>query len=91
MVDIPGAIRTIVAGGMGGVALWVAIFPADVVKSRVQVESTAGTVEPTFRSVIRQVFKEEGTVCHNYNSLPILAHALYRDFFFNYKNFKGKF
>lgn len=45
---------------MGGVALWVAIFPADVVKSRVQVESTAGTIEPTFRSVIRQVFKEEG-------------------------------
>ena len=42
-------------------ALWVAIFPADVVKSRVQVESTAGTIEPTFRSVIRQVFKEEGT------------------------------
>ena len=41
-------------------ALWVAIFPADVVKSRVQVESTAGTLEPTFRAVIRQVFKEEG-------------------------------
>ena len=59
--SISGAIRTIVAGGMGGVALWVSIFPADVVKSRVQVESTAGTVEPTFRSVLRHVFKEEGT------------------------------
>ena len=55
-----GPLRTILAGGFGGVALWVAIFPADVVKSRVQVESTAGTVEPTFRSVLRQVFKEEG-------------------------------
>lgn len=48
------------SGGFGGVALWVAIFPADVVKSRVQVASTAGTIEPTFRSVLVQVFKEEG-------------------------------
>ena len=57
-----GPLYTIISGGFGGVALWVAIFPADVVKSRVQVESTAGTLEPTFRAVIRQVFKEEGKI-----------------------------
>lgn len=58
--DEIGPFRTIVAGGVGGVSLWVAIFPADVVKSRVQVASTYGTVEPTFRSVITKVFREEG-------------------------------
>jgi len=57
----PGPLRTIVAGGFGGVALWVAIFPADVVKSRVQISATAGTIEPTFRSVIKQIYKEEGS------------------------------
>ena len=36
-----GAIRTIICGGVGGVALWVAIFPFDVVKSRVQVSHNA--------------------------------------------------
>jgi len=55
-----GPLRTIVSGGIGGVALWVAIFPADVVKSRVQIASTSGTIEPTFRSVITTIYKQEG-------------------------------
>ncbi|WAQ99706.1 ORNT1-like protein [Mya arenaria] len=55
-----GAFRTVLSGGVGGVCLWVTIFPADVVKSRVQVASTAGMLEPTFRSVIKQIYKEEG-------------------------------
>ncbi|KAH3730672.1 mitochondrial ornithine transporter 1-like [Dreissena polymorpha] len=58
--DDIGALRTVISGGLGGVALWVAIFPADVVKSRVQIASTAGTVEPTFRSVIVQIYRQEG-------------------------------
>ena len=41
---IVGALRTIIAGGLGGVSLWVAIFPADVIKSRVQVEPNANVV-----------------------------------------------
>jgi hypothetical protein len=49
------------------VALWTAIFPADVVKSRVQVASTVGTIEPTFRTVIKQIYKEEGTICKDHN------------------------
>ena len=32
-----GPVGTVVSGGMAGVALWTAIFPADVVKSRLQV------------------------------------------------------
>ncbi|XP_052796055.1 mitochondrial ornithine transporter 1-like [Mya arenaria] len=58
--DEIGAFRTVLSGGVGGVCLWVTIFPADVVKSRVQVASTAGMLEPTFRSVIKQIYKEEG-------------------------------
>ncbi|XP_078371292.1 mitochondrial ornithine transporter 1-like [Oculina patagonica] len=36
-VDEIGAVRLIFSGGMAGVSLWVAIFPADVIKSRIQV------------------------------------------------------
>ena len=32
-----GPLRTVVAGGCAGVTLWTLIFPADVVKSRLQV------------------------------------------------------
>ncbi|EFX89682.1 hypothetical protein DAPPUDRAFT_310330 [Daphnia pulex] len=39
--DEIGAIRTIICGGVGGISLWVAIFPFDVIKSRVQVSNTA--------------------------------------------------
>ena len=40
--DDIGALRTILSGGIGGLCLWIAIFPADVVKSRVQVGQTSG-------------------------------------------------
>ena len=33
-------VRTILAGGVGGVALWTAIYPTDVIKSRMQVRKT---------------------------------------------------
>lgn len=39
--QLQGAIRTIICGGVGGISLWVAIFPFDVIKSRVQVSNTA--------------------------------------------------
>jgi len=37
---ILGAARTIVCGGVGGMSLWVVIFPFDVVKSRMQIHQT---------------------------------------------------
>ncbi|KAL3878379.1 hypothetical protein ACJMK2_030770 [Sinanodonta woodiana] len=58
--DEIGALRTVLCGGIGGVSLWVAIFPADVVKSRIQVECTVGSVEPTFRAMFMKIFREEG-------------------------------
>ena len=35
--DEIGWVKTMVAGGIGGSVLWLVIFPADVVKSRIQV------------------------------------------------------
>lgn len=32
-----GPLRLIFCGGMAGVSLWIAVFPADVIKSRIQV------------------------------------------------------
>lgn len=58
-----GLPRTALAGGLGGVCLWVAIFPADVVKSRIQVLSIDGS-NHTFRSVSRNILKHEGNVAH---------------------------
>jgi solute carrier family 25 ornithine transporter 2/15 len=34
-----GPLKTVFAGGIAGVTLWTIIFPADVVKSRLQVMS----------------------------------------------------
>lgn len=37
--DDIGLMRTMVAGSVGGVCLWTSIFPADVIKSRVQISN----------------------------------------------------
>ena len=44
-------------------ALWVSIFPADVCKSRIQVQAVEGQVTPTFRATITHIFKHEGERC----------------------------
>ena len=36
-IALAGAVGLIFSGGMAGVSLWLAIFPADVIKSRIQV------------------------------------------------------
>lgn len=37
--DDIGLLRTMAAGSVGGVCLWTSIFPADVIKSRVQISN----------------------------------------------------
>ncbi|EEC05769.1 carnitine-acylcarnitine carrier protein, putative [Ixodes scapularis] len=54
--DDIGVGRTIVSGGVGGVCLWISIFPADVVKSRIQI---TGSNEPAL-SVARHIVRTEG-------------------------------
>lgn len=60
------------SGGIGGVALWTAIFPTDVVKSRIQVESTVGKPAPAFFKTLTQIYKEEGWyICLVTTAIPL--------------------
>lgn len=54
--DEIGAGRTVVAGGVAGVTLWTIIFPADVVKSRLQV---SGSTTPML-VMMRDILEKEG-------------------------------
>ncbi|KAK7489872.1 hypothetical protein BaRGS_00018894 [Batillaria attramentaria] len=58
--DEIGAFKTVVCGGVGGVSLWVAIFPADVCKSRIQVQAVEGQKAPTFLATLISIFRNEG-------------------------------
>eukprot|EP00796_Vickermania_ingenoplastis_P007086 gene7086-5021_t len=71
--------QTVLSGGVSGVLFWTIFFPADVVKTRIQVEAhgvSAGAGahgihrSPPFAQVFMQVFREGG------------IRALYRGWFF---------
>ena len=51
-----GIVKTTIAGGVGGMCLWISIFPFDVVKSRIQIESS----RESMTSVLRKVVHQEG-------------------------------
>jgi solute carrier family 25 ornithine transporter 2/15 len=51
-----GLIETILSGGVGGLCLWTAIFPFDVTKSRIQVDS----LKDSMSSVLLKVYRKEG-------------------------------
>ncbi|XP_019887658.1 mitochondrial ornithine transporter 1 isoform X2 [Ooceraea biroi] len=46
--------KTMVAGAVGGAMLWVVIFPADVVKSRIQVQNLKMPALTVFKDIARQ-------------------------------------
>lgn len=79
MVDILGAARTVVAGGVGGLCLWSAIFPTDVVKSRIQVESTVGKKAPGFLTTFNRILKTEGQniacIPYTHKHISICTHS----------------
>ncbi|PSN38995.1 Mitochondrial ornithine transporter 1 [Blattella germanica] len=56
MSTIARALRTMISGAIGGVIFWIIIFPADVVKSRIQVSGIQGKLVP----LIYKIFREEG-------------------------------
>lgn len=62
--DDIGLLRTMVAGAVGGLTLWTVIFPADVIKSRIQI----GNIKRTMLSVGAQIIREEGVLAL-YNGL----------------------
>lgn len=51
-----GLLKTTIAGGIGGICLWTSIFPFDVVKSRIQIESSTESMT----SVLKKVLRKEG-------------------------------
>jgi solute carrier family 25 ornithine transporter 2/15 len=63
-----GPLGTMFSGGMAGVTLWTVIFPADVIKSRLQV---SGSTEPML-SVGRNIIKNEGFLALYNGLLPSL-------------------
>lgn len=46
----------IVSGGMGGVCLWLAIFPFDLIKSRIQIENS----KLNLRQMLTKIIRDEG-------------------------------
>lgn len=53
------SLRTVVCGGIGGMSLWAAIFPSDVIKSRVQIQSHSEK-PPSFFVMLVKIGREEG-------------------------------
>uniref|UniRef100_A0A914XS63 Mitochondrial ornithine transporter 1 n=2 Tax=Plectus sambesii TaxID=2011161 RepID=A0A914XS63_9BILA len=51
--DDIGLLRTAVSGSVGGMALWTSIFPADVIKSRMQIQGK-GSLVATFLQILRE-------------------------------------
>nr|XP_054754017.1 mitochondrial ornithine transporter 1-like [Lytechinus pictus]XP_054754018.1 mitochondrial ornithine transporter 1-like [Lytechinus pictus] len=51
--------RLTIAGGVAGSSLWIAIYPIDVVKSRIQVQSLVGKM-PGFLPTFTKMLKVEG-------------------------------
>ncbi|XP_014219430.1 mitochondrial ornithine transporter 1 [Copidosoma floridanum] len=62
--DDIGWLRTMIAGAVGGSVLWLVIFPADVVKSRIQVQS----LKAPALQVMKEIARTEG-VSALYNGL----------------------
>ena len=52
------------SGAIGGSCLWIAIFPADVIKSRIQVQS----LKTSMRAVGLEIMRKEGVLAL-YNGL----------------------
>ena len=49
-----GLIKTSLAGGFGGVCLWLAVYPIDVVKSRIQVDYNSQYIFTVLLKIIRK-------------------------------------
>jgi solute carrier family 25 ornithine transporter 2/15 len=58
--DEIGAVRTMICGGLGGISLWVAIFPFDVIKSRVQIQTVDSPKNPSFVRMLILIGRNEG-------------------------------
>lgn len=70
--DEIGPLKTMVAGAVGGTALWTSIFPADVIKSRIQVAgSRRGMID-----VGMEIFRKEGPMALYNGLLPSVLRTI---------------
>lgn len=54
VVAFLGMLRTAISGAVGGMTLWTLVFPADVIKSRMQVSGRGGSVTQMFLDIVRK-------------------------------------
>lgn len=64
--------KTMIAGGVGGSVLWLVIFPADVVKSRIQVQN----MKESASVVMKDIFKKEGISAFYNGLMPTLIRTI---------------
>uniref|UniRef100_A0A1A9WNG3 Mitochondrial ornithine transporter 1 n=1 Tax=Glossina brevipalpis TaxID=37001 RepID=A0A1A9WNG3_9MUSC len=70
--DDIGPLKTMFAGAVGGVTLWTSIFPADVIKSRIQVNN----LKRSMTSVGLEIFRTEGTLALYNGLLPSVLRTI---------------
>ncbi|XP_068718938.1 mitochondrial ornithine transporter 1-like [Montipora capricornis] len=59
-VDDIGPLRLIFCGGMAGVSFWCSTFPADVIKSRIQILTQGSNQVPGFFETMFEIVRKEG-------------------------------
>lgn len=67
-----GALKTMLAGAVGGVTLWTSIFPADVIKSRMQVNN----LKCSMFSLGLQILRQEGFLALYNGLLPSVLRTI---------------
>uniref|UniRef100_A0A1L8E011 Putative mitochondrial carrier protein n=1 Tax=Nyssomyia neivai TaxID=330878 RepID=A0A1L8E011_9DIPT len=70
--DDIGPLRTMAAGAFGGIVLWTVIFPADVIKSRMQVGSLRGSMT----QLGLQIYRQEGILALYNGLLPSVLRTI---------------
>ncbi|XP_026848338.1 mitochondrial ornithine transporter 1 [Drosophila persimilis] len=70
--DEIGPLRTMVAGAIGGVCLWTSTFPADVIKSRIQVKN----LNASMYAVGREIVQREGVLALYRGLLPSVLRTI---------------
>lgn len=70
--DDIGPLNTMIAGAVGGVTLWVMIFPADVIKSRIQVNNSRSSMT----SVGMHIYRTEGFAALYNGLLPSVLRTI---------------
>lgn len=70
--DDIGPIKTMIAGGVGGASLWTSIFPADVIKSRMQIQG----ISDSMFSVGLNIARKEGILALYSGLTPTICRTI---------------